>query len=133
MTTENEKTGQQVPPYGDEPFVYTANLSLRESIIWLSDKLDELSNRASCIDRVTSSVRDMASRLRSAELSLGEVSVLHHPNSNLARDSNQCLHLVQLAQCFLKQSGLDRENYPGEGLSEEQKLCIQKKCSQSHE
>nr|WP_230083126.1 hypothetical protein [Providencia sp. wls1916] len=130
-TMENE--GQQALPYGDEPFIYTANLSSGEIVDWLTTSLNKAEGKLYAIRAISRGIDGLMTQLGSLDVNLEKESFVHHPDSNLKRDLSQCHHLSQLALFFLSQSGLTKGDFPAEGLSVEQKQCILTKCQKAHE
>ncbi|MDM8753023.1 hypothetical protein Q4R22_07755 [Morganella morganii subsp. sibonii] len=122
MTTENEKIGQQVPPYGDEPFIYSGNLDLDALIRWMEDEANKLK---AIRHAITESRRTLGYLMK--EMS-GVIqcqtlinSMRHHPDSSLLSDSNQFSNDLNSILLHLNSHELLHRSYQGIGVSEEEK------------
>nr|WP_274728215.1 hypothetical protein [Xenorhabdus bovienii] len=117
--------GQQSLPCGDKPFIYAANLNLYELIAWLKDELDTLNRREETLYAISKAVESLECTINSlvTHQPLSE-SVHLSQESNLFLDSNQCQMRLCSALNHLRSFGLSEIDFPGRGLSEEQRQSI---------
>ncbi|BET98130.1 hypothetical protein TCT1_30510 [Xenorhabdus sp. TCT-1] len=117
--------GQQSLPCGDKPFIYAANLNLYELIAWLQNEINALNRRERALCIISKTVDSL-------ELEINSL-VTHQPfsesvhlsqESNLLLDSNQCQMRLCSALNYLRSFGLSEVDFPGQGLSEEQRQSI---------
>ncbi|MEF0173348.1 hypothetical protein ABM000_16675 [Morganella morganii] len=122
MTTENEKTGQQVPPYGDEPFIYSGNLDLDALIRWMEDEANKLKVTRRAIIESRKLLGYLIKEMHGVIQCQALINNLrHHPDSSLLSDSSQYSRVLNSALSHLNNHELYYKSYQGVGLQEEEK------------
>lgn len=122
MTTENKKTGQQVPPYGDEPFIYSGNLDLDALIRWMEDEANKLKAIRHAITESRRALGYLMKEMSGVIQCQTLINNLrHHPGSSLLSDSNQYSRVLGSALSHLNNHELFYKSYQGIGLQGEEK------------
>ncbi|WGL96517.1 hypothetical protein QE207_08250 [Arsenophonus nasoniae] len=131
--TKQKPEGQQTLPYGNEPFIYTASLSLEALIEWLKTELATLSDlkeRLLYISGCAEHFEQQIMRLEGFNERLPR-SLRQSPMSSLFSSANQYQLQLRSMLDHLRSSGLTPKDFQGLGLSEEQKQAILMKQTQA--
>lgn len=124
---------QQTQDYGNEPFIYAANLNLDELIEWLKTELATLSHRKEWLSITLEEIGNLNKRLASLE-KVNQIlsgSLRLSQESNLLSSANQYQTQLRLMLSDLRNSVLSLEDFQGLDLSEEQKQATLKKQTQA--